>query len=105
MSFSDTFSLLNECRLPLCSYIAFSKLRQMGYIVRRHHHYSARDGMSNRPLPAVPAKLEFPWDVAKSLQVDPGDDKTEAEASDAGVKPVIDGEDLNEFIIELHSIN
>ena len=39
MSFGDTFTLMNECRLPLCSYVAFSKLRQMGYIVRRHNHY------------------------------------------------------------------
>ena len=75
-------------------------------------NHQVRDGLSNRPLPAIPAKMVFPWDVAKSLESSEKDAKSlepleedvdassKGEAGDTGdAKPVIDGEFCTCFII------
>jgi hypothetical protein len=56
LSLGDTFNLLMEAKVPMCSYLAYSQLRQMGYIVRRHHLLDCVDGMSNIPLPSIPGE-------------------------------------------------
>ncbi len=54
LSFQDTYNLLSEGQVPLSSYLTYSQLRQMGYIVRRHTEDEEVHGLSNIPLPSIP---------------------------------------------------